>query len=65
MIYAIVLLGATAAICAVQWLKYYIASLTLMIFMQRKNYTPPSDEETAECRAYVIRNLVKDATGKQ
>ena len=49
----------STVVCAIGYLKYYVATLSLVKYMQDKNYTPPSDAETAACAEYVVKKLFK------
>lgn len=54
-----IVLAIVAVICGIGWLKYYISTCALVYYLQRKGYTPPSDEEIQECTRWVIKRIFK------
>lgn len=46
---AIVILAAITALCAFNWLNRCVCCAALLLYIQAKNGTPPSDEEMKAC----------------
>lgn len=46
-------------VCAIGYLKYCVTTRALVKYMQNKNYTPPSDAETAACVTWVVKKMLK------
>lgn len=53
-----VILSIACIIFAIGWLKNKIGLLTLTVYITKKGYAPPSDEETKTCTDYVVKNLL-------
>ena len=53
------ILLASTTVCAFGYLKYCVATRALVKYMQDKNYTPPSDAETAACTKWVVMKMFK------
>lgn len=53
------ILLASTTVCAIGYLKYSVATRALVKYMQDKNYTPPSDAETAACAKWVVKKMLK------
>lgn len=45
----IVILTAITAVCAFNWLNGYVCCAALLLYIQEKDGTPPSDEEMKAC----------------
>ena len=56
----LILMFAVTVICAIGWLKYYIATLALTHYMITNNCEPPTDYVLKTCSEYVVDNLVRD-----
>ena len=48
------------ALCAGKWLKWKIATMALVYYIEKNQYKAPSDEEMVECTDFVARNIIKD-----
>jgi hypothetical protein len=44
-----VVFAVAAVICAIGWFLHVLCVRTLLLYMRRKGYDPPSDRETNEC----------------
>lgn len=44
--------------CAIGWAAYYISTLALLLYMQKKGYTLPDEEEQEACCREVVSNLI-------
>lgn len=44
--------------CATGWTAYYISTLSLLLYMQKKGYTLPAKEEQKACIREVVSNLI-------
>lgn len=49
-----------ASVCAIKWLKWKIATLSLVYYIEKNQYKQPSDTDKAECTDFVVRNMIKD-----
>lgn len=49
----------TTVICAIGWMVWYVSSLSMTYYIEKKGYTQPSEEEMKECTLYVVRHLWK------
>ena len=54
---------ATNAVAAVSYTHLDVYKRQLLYFLQKK-YTLPNDEEMAECKDFVLKNIVKDILGR-
>ena len=54
-----IVLAVVAVICGIGWLKYYISTCALVYYLQKKGYTPPSDQEIQECARYAAGKIFK------
>ena len=52
--------GVTAVVCAIGWVSRYVACAALVYYMQKKQYTLPSDKDIEECTAFVVKHMVRD-----
>lgn len=57
--YIIVLLAIALVLCASKWLAYWTSSAALLLYIQGKGYTLPSDEEMKACMKAAIQNGAK------
>lgn len=46
-------------VCIIGWLKYYISTLSLVYYLEIKQYESPSPEEMKTCTEYVVKKLFK------
>lgn len=53
-----------SAVCATKWLKWKVATLSMIYYIEKKQYKQPSDEEMKECTSFVAKNMVKDLSRK-
>lgn len=60
---ALIIISIIAIFAIIKWLNQYVATCTLLYFLQKK-YTLPNDEEMAECKDFVLKNIVKDILGR-
>ena len=44
--------------CAIGWAAYYISTLSLLLYMQKKGYMLPTDEEQKAWSREVVLNLI-------
>lgn len=56
--YIIVLLAFALILCASKWLAYWTSSAALLLYIQKKGYTLPSDEEMKMCTNVAIQQFV-------
>lgn len=56
----IAIFAITTAVCAVKWLKWKTATLSLVYYIEKNQYEQPNNIEIAECTDFVVRNAVKD-----
>ena len=54
--YAILILTILA--CAIGWITYCISTLSLLLYMQKKGYMLPTDEEQKACSREVVLHLI-------
>lgn len=52
------LFAVTTAICAIGWIINKVMFRTMIVYINKKGYTPPSDEETKACAEIAIRGLL-------
>lgn len=45
---------------ASKWIKWKIATLSMVYYIEKNQYKQPSDEEIKECTGFVVENMVKD-----
>lgn len=57
--YIVILLVIALVVCASKWLSYWISSAALLLYIQGKEYTLPSEEEMKACMKAVIQNATK------
>lgn len=55
----IVVLGICVIVEAVLILKWKVSAYAMFYYLEKKNYTQPNVEETAECIEYVIKHAFK------
>lgn len=48
------------AICAGKWLKWKIATIALIYYIEKNQHKLPSDEEMMECTDFVVRNTLEE-----
>lgn len=48
-----------AAVCAIGWLSRYVSTLSVIYYMEKKQYPLPTDSELKECTAWVVKHLLK------
>lgn len=53
------ILGLTAAICAVGWIKDHVGLLAICHYMATKNCPPPSGAEMKTSSEYVVSKLLR------
>lgn len=58
------ILSILLACFVVGWIKWKISTRSLVYYIAKKGYTPPSDSEAKACTAYVVRKMLhqKDQT---
>lgn len=56
----ITIFAITTAVCIAKWLKWKIATLSLVYYIEKNQYKQPDNAEMAECTDFIIRNAVKD-----
>ncbi len=44
-------------------MKWRIVTLSLIYYMEKKQYSQPNKEEMNDCTTYVIKNFFKDIAG--
>ena len=52
-----------AVVFGILALKWKIATLNLIYYMQKNQYKLPTDEDMKECTEFVAKNIIKDLTG--
>lgn len=59
------LLGATAAVCAIGWLKNRVSLLIILYYIMWQELPPPNDEQIKHCAKKVVQKIlrIKDRTG--
>ncbi len=45
-------------------MKWRVTTLSLLYYLEKKRYKLPSDENMKECTEFVIKNMLKDLTGR-
>lgn len=55
-----VVLASGLLLACWKWWLYKVAALSLIAYIEKKNYTQPTEEEIAECNRFVIKNLLND-----
>ena len=45
-------------------MKWRVTTLSLLYYLEKKRYKRPSDENMKECTEFVIKNMLKDLTGR-
>lgn len=56
-----ILLGCTTVYCAIKWFNKHILALSIIYYLEKKGYTPPSKEEIEECSEIVTKHVIEDA----
>lgn len=54
---AVWIIGFIAVLFLVLYLKWRIATLSIIYYIQKKGYAQPSDDEMAECSQWVIKKV--------
>ena len=49
---------------AIKWLKWKVAMLSMVYYIEKNQYKQPSDEEMKECTSFVAKNMIKDLSRK-
>ncbi|WP_249328176.1 hypothetical protein [Wansuia hejianensis] len=49
---------------ASKWIKWKVATLTMVYYIEKKQYKQPLDEEIKECTGFVVQNMIKDFSRK-
>ncbi len=42
-----------------KWFTKYVALLSLIYYLEKKGYKPPTDQENSECTQYVLKHIFK------
>ena len=45
-------------------MKWRIATLSLIYYMEQKQYKQPDEKEMKDCPAFVVKHMGKDLTGR-
>ena len=64
MVFWLIFLIVISAFCAIKWLKWKVATLSMIYYIEKNQYKQPSDEEIKECTGFVVKNMIKDFSGK-
>ena len=56
--------AVTTVISAVGWIKWRIATMSLVYYIEKNQYKQPDDAEMAECTGYVAEHLFKFKRGR-
>ena len=59
-----VMLSALAIVLFFSRMKWKITLLSLVYYMEQKQYKYPNEEEMKDCTAFVLKNIFKDLTGR-
>lgn len=60
----IVAIGLLIVILLVTMIKWKIATLSLLYYMEQKQYKHPNEKEMKDCTSFVVKHMVKDLTGR-
>lgn len=58
------LLVVIALIATVKWIKWKVSTLALIYYNEQNQYKHPTNEEMKECIGFVVKNSIKDVTGR-
>ena len=47
-----------------KWIKWKVATLSIVYYIEKNQYKQPSDEEIKECTGFVVKNMIKDFSRK-
>ena len=45
-------------------MKWRVTSMNLIYYMEKKGYKLPDEKELRECTEFVVKNSIKDLTGR-
>lgn len=45
-------------------LKWKISTLSIIYYLEKNQYKRPSDKDLKECTGFVVKNMLKDLTGR-
>lgn len=48
-----------------KWIKWKVATLSIVYYIEKNQYNQPSDEEIKECTGFVVKNMIKDFSRKR
>lgn len=65
MVFWMIFFIIVSAFCAIKWLKWKVATLSIVYYIEKNQYKQPSDEEMKECTGFVAKNMIKDFSGKR
>lgn len=60
----ILLILALTLICARGWIKWKVATLAIVYYIEKKQYRQPSEKDMKECTDFVVKMTVKDLIGR-
>lgn len=58
-----IVFAGLAIVCAVEWLLSRISIMTLLWYLQEKNYPLPTGEELKEGTQYAVKHIITDLFG--
>ena len=56
--------ATTTVICGVGWIANKLSVMTIVTYMLRKGYEPPSADEMETCRNFVAKHIAEDIRRK-
>ena len=65
MVFWMIFFIVVSAFCAIKWLKWKVATLSIVYYIEKNQYKQPDERELDECTDFVVKNMVKDLIGKQ
>lgn len=52
-------------VAIVKWITWRITTLALIYYNEKNKFPHPTKDEMRECIAFVVKNTVKDVTGRK
>lgn len=47
-------------ICAFNWIKWKVATMSLIYYIEKNQYKTPDENDMKECTGFIVKNLFKD-----
>lgn len=59
-----IIVAIVITVLAIGWLKWKVATMALIYYMEKSQYKQPDKSDMEECTGFVVKNMLKDLTGR-